>query len=97
MEDLSFLTPESKQYLQEFIVRYINLLKKQKDIKNDIKSIKKEYNELGLPTRLALKAYKRMTSEKKSDSYEEASVDMFKDVLLSSKDVQDAFTELEEE
>lgn len=97
MEDLSFLTPESKQYLQEFIVRYINLLKKQKDIKNDIKLIKKEYNELGLPTRLALKAYKRMTSEKKSDSYEEASVDMFKDVLLSSKDVQDAFTELEEE
>lgn len=97
MEDLSFLTPESKQYLQEFIVRYINLLRKQKDIKNDIKLIKKEYNELGLPTRLALKAYKRMSTEKKSDSYEEASVDMFKDVLLSSKDVQDAFTELEEE
>lgn len=97
MEDLSFLDEESKKLLVNFVLRYIELQKKQKDTKRDIKSLKKEFNELGLPTRLALKAYKRMSDEKKRNADDELNIDAFKDIILSNRDIQNAFVELEEE
>lgn len=97
MEDLSFVNAECKQLSIDFTLQYIELLKKQKYLKNEIKSVRKKFNELGLPTRTVMRAYKEFEREKKEDKNERMNIETFKDMLLESRDVQDAFTELEDE
>lgn len=97
MEDLSFLDPESKKLSVEFILKYIEMQKKLKYLKKDIKYMRQQFNEMGLPTRVVLKAYKEMTAEKKEDKNDRMNIETFKDLLINDNDIQVAYRELEED
>lgn len=95
MDDLSFLETESKNLAEQFMLQYIELLKRQKDLKNEIKAMRKQFNEMGLPTRLVIKAYNLMKAEKKEDKAEKANIESFKDFLVNNDEVQKAYLSLE--
>lgn len=97
MEDLSFLDPESKKLSVDFILQYIEMQKKLKFLKRDIKYMQRHFNEMGLPTRVVLRAYKEMTKEKKEDKNDRMNIETFKDLLFNDNDIQSAYKDLEED
>lgn len=67
MEELNCDFETSKNLAQEFAVRYTNLLLKKKEIDAQIKDLKKEFEEQGLPTRSVIKVINTLKREKKTN------------------------------
>lgn len=60
--DIDPVELESKGNVLEFAKRYANLLIEQKKIKEDMKALCQEYEELGVPTKIAI----RLSTSKRS-------------------------------
>lgn len=59
------LTDEVQKLTTEYIQRFANLELDVKKIRQDMKELKTEYDEQGLPTAMVIKAYRMMRNEHK--------------------------------
>ena len=86
---------EVRDMVIEFVKRYIRLQLEIKKIKEDIKALKKEFSEQGIPMKICTTAYNMVRKELKDNEgyYEEVAV--YKEWMFSSKDVTDLITELD--
>ena len=86
---------EVRDMVIEFVKRYIRLQLEIKKIKEDIKALKKEFSEQGIPMKICTTAYSMVRKELKDNEgyYEEVAV--YKEWMFSSKDVTDLITELD--
>lgn len=85
---------ESKQKISDFTKRYINLLKDKKRLDADIKALKDEFKDEGVPVQIVCKAVNVLkTLKKKTDSqiFEEEKIQEW---LQEDKDIDNDIGEL---
>ena len=88
-----FIEPESLEMALEFSKRYTRLLMDRKNTNEDIKNLKKEFNEQGLPTNIVVKAFTELRNEKKAKNKDE--VESFKQYMSKSGELLSLLKELE--
>lgn len=88
-----FIEPDSLKMALEFSKRYTRLLMDRKNTNEDIKSLKKEFNEQGLPTNIVVKAFNELRNEKKAKNKDE--VQCFKQCLEKNSELLSLLKELE--
>lgn len=94
MEELKPVSSEIEELTINFAERYINLQLQKKNLNEDIKNLKKEFEEQGLPTRQVIKAIDRIKKELKDGSEIEEEISTFKEMLFTKQSIQDGLTEL---
>lgn len=92
--DIDPVELESKGNVLEFAKRYANLLIEQKKIKEDMKALCQEYEELGVPTKIAIKAINEQKKLKKRGSHEIEEIQLFMEWMASSQELDDCICEL---
>jgi uncharacterized protein (UPF0335 family) len=93
MEEIG-LTSETLGKIPEFIIRYANLQIEKKKIDSDIKELKKEFEEQGLPTGQIIKAFNEMKKEVKNGASLVEELETIKDILYKSSEIHDKITQL---
>lgn len=88
-----FIEPKSLEMAVEFSKRYTRLLLDRKAANFDMKSLKKEFNEQGLPTNLVIKAFTELRKEKKEAHKGE--IEVFKEYISKNNELMDLLSELE--
>lgn len=94
MEELKPVSSEIEELTINFAERYINLQLQKKNLNEDIKNLKKEFEEQGLPTRQVIKAIDRIKKELKDGSEIEEEISTFREMLFTKQSIQDGLTEL---
>lgn len=94
MEELTPVSTEIEELTISFAERYIRMMLQKKTLNEDVKALKKEFEEQGLPTRQVIKALDRIKKELKDGSEIEDEINTFKGMLFSKQSVQDGLTEL---
>lgn len=94
MEELKPVSSEIEDLTIKFAERYINLQLQKKNLNEDIKNLKKEFEEQGLPTRQVIKAIDRIKKELKDGSEIEVEISTFREMLFSKQSIQDGLMEL---
>lgn len=94
MENINVLEPETKGLINDFINRYANLQLEKKRILADVKELKKEFDEQGLPTGQVIKAFNAMSKELRDGQDAITELEIFKDFLYQNKTVHDIITQL---
>lgn len=87
---------ESRQSIKEFSSRYLELLKRKREIDHDIKELKAEYKEDGVPVAIVTKAINIIKARKKktdSQIFEEETIETW---IEEDKDLSDKISELSE-
>lgn len=95
MEALKLIDNEGKELTNQFIQRYARLQLQKKNINQDVKTLRQEFEEQGLPTRDVLKAFKQIRSDKKTGDEKLEQIEAFKQWLESDRETQDLITELD--
>lgn len=88
-----FIEPESLEMALEFSKRYTRLLLNRKNVNADIKELKKEFNEQGLPTNVVVKAFSLLRNEKKEDHRSE--IEGFKEYIQKNNELLNLIKELD--
>lgn len=94
MEELKPVSSEIEDLTIGFAERYIRLQLQKKTLSEDVKELKKEFEEQGLPTKQVVKALDRIKKELKEGSEVEEEIATFREMLYSQQSVQDGLTEL---
>lgn len=95
MEKLDQVSPEIEGLTISFAERYIRLQLQKKSLCEDVKELKKEFEEQGLPTKQVIKAIDRIRKELKEGSDSEVEINTFKDMLYDKTVIQNGLTELD--
>lgn len=95
METLKLIDNEGKELTNQFIQRYTRLQLQKKNINQDVKTLRQEFEEQGLPTRDVLKAFNKIRSDKKTGDEKLEQIEAFKQWLESDRETQDLITELD--
>ena len=95
MEKLDQVSPEIEGLTISFAERYIKLQLQKKSLCEDVKELKKEFEEQGLPTKQVIKAIDRIRKELKEGSDSEVEINTFKDMLYDKTIIQNGLTELD--
>lgn len=90
--DEYYIEPESLEMAVEFAQRYSRLLLNKKNIGTDIKNLKKEFNERGLPTNIVVKAVTKMKNDKKEQRRNE--IDAFKEHISKNAELAELISQL---
>lgn len=85
---------EARQNIEEFTKRYINLLMEKKKIDEDIKALKQEFNEEGVPTGKVGSILNKIKANKKKSDAERFEEDTIQDWLESNADIDDKIGQL---
>lgn len=85
---------ETKDNVVKFAQRYANLMVEQKSIKADMKALCQEYEELGVPTKIAIKALNEQKKLKKSGQHEIDEVQLYMEWLAQSVELDNIIAEL---
>lgn len=85
---------EAKENIVSFTKRYIELLKQKKVIDHDIKTLKEEFKEEGVPVAVVTKAFNAIKSEKRKSDSEIFEYEKIKEWLEAERDVSDGVEEL---
>lgn len=80
---------EARKNIEEFSKRYIELLKQKKDLDSDIKMLKEEFKEEGVPVGIVTRVINRIKAEKKKTESEIFEEDTIKEWLESNADIDD--------
>jgi uncharacterized protein (UPF0335 family) len=80
---------EARKNIEEFSKRYIELLKQKKDLDSDIKMLKEEFKEEGVPVGIVTRVLNRIKAEKKKTESEIFEEDTIKEWLESNADIDD--------
>lgn len=89
-------TEEARKNIEDFTLRHINLLLEKKRIDADIKALKQEYKEEGVPTAVLIRAFNEIKSDKKRTETEKFEFDVIKGYLEDNKDIDDGICALNE-
>ena len=89
MEKLDQVSPEIEGLTISFAERYIRLQLQKKSLCEDVKELKKEFEEQGLPTKQVIKAIDRIRKELKEGSDSEVEINTFKNMLYDKTIIQD--------
>lgn len=92
-ETESNVNKDAKKMTNDFIQRFIRLMLDKKKTDVDIKYLKREFNELGLPTQDVLKAFRLLKQEKK-DVGKAEQVETFKEWLEENEETKNLILEL---
>ena len=95
MEKLDQVSPEIEGLTISFAERYIRLQLQKKSLCEDVKELKREFEEQGLPTKQVIKAIDRIRKELKEGSDSEVEINTFKDMLYDKTVIQNGLTELD--
>lgn len=95
MEELKPVSTEIEELTISFAERYLRLQLQKKAVGGDIKELKREFEEQGLPTRQVIKALDRIRKELKDGSEVEEEILTFKDMLFKQTNIQNQITELD--
>lgn len=95
MEKLDQVSPEIEGLTISFAERYIRLQLQKKALCEDVKELKKEFEEQGLPTKQVIKAIDRIRKELKEGSDSEVEINTFKNMLYDKTIIQNGLTELD--
>lgn len=95
MEKLDQVSPEIEGLTISFAERYIRLQLQKKSLCEDVKELKKEFEEQGLPTKQVIKAIDRIRKELKEGSDSEVEINTFKNMLYDKTIIQNGLTELD--
>ena len=93
MEEIG-LTSETLDKVPEFIVRYANLQIEKKNIDADIKELRKEFEEQGLPIAQIIKAFNAMKKELKDGQSIIEELETIKEILYKNSEVHEKITQL---
>lgn len=88
------ISNDSKDLVNQFGVRYLNLISKKKVIDCDIKALKQDFDEQGIPTKLVIKAINNIKREKKASQSERFEIEKFEDWLRENQEIDTTLTEL---
>lgn len=92
--DAAGVYEDTHKYVIEFTKRYVNLLLEEKRIKEDIKALRQEYEELGVPTKIAIKALNEQKKIKKTGYHEMEEVELYLKWISESTELDDVIAEL---
>ena len=95
MEELKPVSTEIEELTISFAERYLRLQLQKKAVGGDIKELKREFEEQGLPTRQVIKALDRIRKELKDGAEVEEEILTFKDMLFKQTNIQNQITELD--
>ena len=95
MEALQIIDNEGKDLANQFVQRYTRLQLQKKNIGKDVKALRQEFEEQGLPTSDVLKAFNKMRSEKRAGDEKLEQIETFKQWLQENTETQDLVTELD--
>jgi hypothetical protein len=87
------IEPASLELALEFTKRYTKLLLDRKMVANDVKALRKEFNEQGLPTNIVVKAFAEIRKEKK-EAYKDE-IHAFKSYISKNAELMRMIQELE--
>ena len=93
-ENLDIIEAETKDNVIKFAQRYANLMIEQKKIKDDMKALCQEYEELGVPTKIAVKALNQQKKLKKSGQREIDEVQLYMEWMASSVELDNIIADL---
>lgn len=85
---------ETKDNVIKFAQRYSNLLLEQKRIKEDMKVLCQEFEELGVPTKIAIKALNNQKKIKKSGQHELDEIELYMQWMSESTELDNIIAEL---
>lgn len=95
MEELKPVSTEIEGLTISFAERYLRLQLQKKAVGEDIKELKREFEEQGLPTRQVIKALDRIRKELRDGAEVEEEILTFKDMLFKQTNIQNQITELD--
>lgn len=81
---------EARSNIESFTKRYIELLKQKKDLDADIKALKDEFKEEGVPVGIVTSVLNKIKAEKKKSDSEIFEEETIKEWLRSNQDIDDA-------
>lgn len=87
-------TEEARRNIEEFARRFLNLQKQKKQIDEDIKALKQEFKEEGVPVNIVVAVINKIKQRKKKSDLEILEEETIKEWLESNKDIDDEIGEL---
>ena len=87
-------TEEARKNIESFSERYLNLLEQKKVIDTDIKALKDEFKEEGVPVAVVAKAINRIKTEKKQKDSELFELEKIMDWLRANAGIDDTIGKL---
>lgn len=95
MEELKPVSTEIEELTISFAERYLRLQLQKKALGEDIKELKREFEEQGLPTKQVVGALSRIRKELKDGAESEEEILAFKNMLFKQTNIQNQITELD--
>lgn len=87
-------TEESKEIIQNFSKELLKLMAHKKSIDEEIKEMKANYKEDGVPVGLVSKVLNRIKTKKKKTPSEQTEENIIEEWLESNKEIDDMITSL---
>lgn len=87
-------TDEAKQNVVDFTKRLIELLKQKKSIDEDIKELKAEYKEEGVPVGVVMSALNKLKALRKKTDAQIFEEDTIREWLHENTEIDDGIAEL---
>lgn len=87
-------TEEARRNIENFTRRFLNLQKQKKQIDEDIKALKQEFKEEGVPVNIVVSVINKIKQRKKKSDLEILEEETIKEWLESNKDIDDEIGEL---
>lgn len=87
-------TEEARKNTEDFAKRYVNLLLEKKKVDQDIKALKQEFNEEGVPTGVITKALNAIKANKKKTDSQIFEEETIQEWLEANTDIDDKIGEL---
>ena len=87
-------TEEARRNIEDFPRRFLNLQKQKKQIDEDIKALKQEFKEEGVPVNIVVAVINKIKQRKKKSDLEILEEETIKEWLESNKDIDDEIGEL---
>jgi uncharacterized protein (UPF0335 family) len=85
---------ENRENVENYTKRLISLLKQKKTIDQDIKALKDEFKEEGVPVSVVSKVFNTVKKQKKQTEDQIFEEDVIKDWLENNTDIDDGIGEL---
>lgn len=81
---------EARENIENFTKRLLSLLQQKKDIDTDIKSLKQEFKEEGVPVSVVTSVINQIKKEKKKTDSEKFEEDVIKEWLEANADIDNS-------
>jgi uncharacterized protein (UPF0335 family) len=85
---------EARTNIENFSIRYLNLLLEKKKVDFDIKELKQEFNEEGVPTGKVASIINRIKADKKKSDSELFELEAMREWIEANTEIDDAIGQL---